>query len=361
MAAQQTRGLARARAVQHHEAVRVLVLAAIAGCAHAPPPACTLPLAMGGTDALVEPADRTGTIASIDVEGAPALAPLLRGVIETHTGQALAEAPIQDDLRRLWALGVLADARVDARDTAAGIAVVFAVTPQPRIAAVHGAGTPQLRRLRYLAGAPYEPHRIQRIAGEIEAAYVRDGYLDARVEVKRRRSHQLELCVIAHPGGRQTIATLTFPGAHAVPQRVLLAALHGKGVNHPGGTYDPAALADDQLWLLNEYYERGMINAKLGDPIVTRRGNSLAVEVPVTEGPVFHLGALTGLVIPKGLATGDLFVRSKLATADSALGDQLDAYVTPVTKLDLEHRRIDIDFQIEWRHPWSALVLLRWP
>lgn len=316
---------------------------------------------MGSSVALVATADRAGTIASIDVEGTPPLAPLLRGVIETHTGQLLDEAPIQDDLRRLWALGVLADLRVDARDTAAGVAVVFVATPSPLISAVHGAGTPELRRLRYLAGAPYEPHRILRIAGEIEAAYIRDGYLDARVAVKRRRSRELELCVVAQPGARQTIGTLTFPGSQRVPQRVLLAALHGKGVNHPGGTYDPAALADDQLWLLNEYYERGMINAKVGDPIVTRRGNSLAVEVPVTEGPVFHLGALSGLAVPKGLATGDLFVRSKLAAADNALGDQLDAYVTPVTKLDLEHRRIDIDFQIEWRHPWSALRLLRSP
>ena len=341
--------------------VRLLALAAIAGCAHAPRPACTLPLAMGGDVAVGDLSGRTGTIASVEVVGAPALAPLLRGVIETHTGEPLADAPIQEDLRRLWALGVLADASVDARDTVAGIELVFAVTVAPRIAAVHGAGAPELRRLRYLAGAPYEPRRIQRIAGEIESAYVRDGYPDARVAVKRRRSPQLELCVVAHPGAHQTIATLTFPGAHAVPERVLLAALHGKGVNHPGGTYDAQALADDKLWLAYEYYERGMINAKVGDAVVTRHGSTLAVAVPITEGPVFHLGALTGLVVPKGLATGDLFVRSKIAVADSELGDRLDAYVTPVTKLDLDRRRIDIDFQLEWRHPWSALVLLRWP
>jgi outer membrane protein insertion porin family len=341
--------------------VRLLVLAAITGCAHAPPPACTLPLAMGGDAVLGDLAARTGTIAAIDVEGAPAVAPLLRGVIETHTGQALDEAPIQDDLRRLWATGVLADARVDARTTVAGVEVIFAVTPQPRIAAVDGATTPELRRLRYLAGVRYEPRRVQRIAGEIEAAYVRDGYLDARIAVKRRRSRDLELCVVAHPGARQTIATLTFAGAHAVPERVLLAALHGKGVNHPGGTYDPESLADDRAFLFNEYYERGMLDAKVGDPQVTRRGNTLAVAVPITEGPVYHLGKLTGLVVPRGLHTGDLFVRSKLAAATDALGTRLDAYVTPVTKLDTDRRRIDIDFQLEWRQPWSALRLLRSP
>ncbi|HEU4611629.1 MAG TPA: hypothetical protein VFS15_06110 [Kofleriaceae bacterium] len=342
--------------------MRLLALAVVAGCAaHAPAPVCTLPLAIGGNVALATPPARTGTIAAVDVEGAPALAPLLRGVIETHTGEALDKAPIQEDLRRLWALGVLADARVDASTTDAGVELVFAVTPEPRIAAVHGARAPELRRLRYLAGASYEPRRIQRIAREIEAAYVRDGYLDARVVVKRRRSPSLELCVVADPGARQTIRTLSFPGARAVPASTLLGALHGTGVNHPGGTYDPDALAADRPWLLNEYYERGMIDAKVGDPIVTRRGNTLAVAVPITEGPVYHLGALTGLRLPKGLATGDLFVRSKLAAAEADLSTQLDADVTPFTKLDPDHRRIDIDFEIEWRHPWSALVLLLSP
>jgi outer membrane protein insertion porin family len=338
--------------------VRVLILAAIAGCAHAPPPSCTLPLAMPGTLGPVEPVDRTGTIAAVDVEGAPALEPLLRGVIETHTGVALAEAPIHEDIRRMWALGVLSDVRVDARETLAGIDVVFAVTPEPRIAAVHGAGTPELRRLRYFAGAPYEPVRIRRVAAEIEAAYVRDGYLDARVAVERRQSPDLELCVDAHPGSRQTIATLRFPGAQRVSDRVLLAALHGKGVNHPGGTYDPTSLVDDAPFLLNEYYERGMVNAKVGEPTVTRTGNSLTVSVPITEGPVFHLGALTGLVVPKSITTGDLFVRSKLATADDELGTRLDAWVTPVTQVDLDRKTIDIHFELEWRHPWSALRLL---
>lgn len=339
--------------------MRLLALAVIAGCAHAPAPRCELPLATGGDVRLDEQPALSGPIASVAVAGAPAVEPLLRGVIETHTGQQLADAPLREDLRRLWALGGLADARIDARETPAGIAVVFEVTPAPRIAAVHGAGAPELRRLRYLAGAVYEPRRVQRVAGEIQAGFVRDGYLDARVAVKRRRSHALELCVAVDRGARQTIGTLTFQGAHAVPAATLLAALHGKGVNHPGGTYDPGALADDKVWLLNEYYQRGMINASVGEPRVTRRGDTLAIAIPITEGPVFHLGRITGLAVPHGLTTGDVIVRRKIAAAIDDLATRLDADVTPQTSVDLDHRRVDFFFQIEWRHPWSALRLLR--
>jgi len=335
--------------------VRLLVLAVLAGCAHAPPESCTLPLAPGGDAAASRPVERVGTIASIAIEGAPAIAPLLRGVIETHTGEALAEAPLAADLRRLWALGVLADVRVDARATAAGIAVVFAVTPEPPIAAVHGADAPELRRLRYLAGAPFEPRRIARIAGEIEAAYVRDGHVDARVEVRRRRSHEVELCVDAKPGPQVTIRSLTFPGSHAVPEVTLLGVLHGKGVNHPGGTYDAGALERDNLWLLAEYFDRGMLEARVDPPRVTRRGDRLDIAIPVSEGPVFRIGALRGFVLPRGVASGEVFARSKLVAGLNALDEQLDATVTPITKLDTDARRVDMTFTVEWRMPWSVL------
>jgi outer membrane protein assembly factor BamA len=337
--------------------VRLLVVAVVAGCAHAPVPRCDLPLATGGDVALSGRSTLAGPIASVELAGAPAT--LFRAVIDTHPGQQLADAPLRDDLRRLWALGALADARIDARETAAGIAVVFDVMPARRIAAIHGADAPELRRLRYLKGAEYEPRRVKRVADEIETAYRRDGYLDARVAVTRRRSPELELCVAVDRGARQTIGTLTFPGAHAVSEATLLAALHGKGVNHPGGTFDPGALADDKAWLLNEYFERGMVNASVGDPRVTRHGNTLAIAVPITEGPVFHVGTLSGLAVPSTLVAGDVVVRSQIASAVDELGTRLDADVTPISSVDLEHRRVNFSFQLQWRHPWSALRFLR--
>src|SRR6185312_7994901 len=111
--------------------------------------ACTEPLALGGdaTASTPQPLPTSRTVASVAIEGAPELAPLLRGVVETHTGQDVSEAPLREDLRRLWAFGVLSDARVDARETDAGVAIVFAVTPQPRVAHVVGADVPELRRL----------------------------------------------------------------------------------------------------------------------------------------------------------------------------------------------------------------------
>jgi len=336
-----------------------LWLVVLAACAHPHVPAaprCTLGLATGGDLEFASPAARSGTIASVSIEGVPGLAPLVRGVIETHPGQPVAEAPLADDLRRLWAQGVLADAHVDARETPDGVAIAFVLAPQPRIRSVHGADTPELRRMHWLAGTPYDPMRVARVAREIEAAYLRDGYLDATVDV--HRSRDLDLCVAAYRGPQVTIRSLTFPGAHALTPSLLLAALHGKGVNHPGGTYDPEALSDDTAVLLDAYYERGMIQAKVGDPQVARYNDKLDVALPITEGPIFHLGRVTGLA--HGLHRGDLFVRSKVGAAVREMSAALDADITPVTKLDFEKHTVELTFEIEWREPWSALRLLSW-
>ena len=329
----------------------------IAACAHAPalraPSACTKSLAVGGNATPRTPQPLDGTIASVAIEGAPELAPLLRGVVETHTGQDVSEAPLREDLRRLWAFGVLSDARVDAHETSSGVAIVFDVTPQPRVAEVVGADAPELRRLRWFAGTPYEPVRVMRVAREIEAGFVRDGYMDATVAVKRSRG--FDLCVKAYRGPKVHVGSFVFRGAKQVTQATLLGALHGKGVNRPGGTYDAAALADDQLWLANEYYERGLIEVKIGAPKVERYGDRVDVTVPVTEGDVFRIGEMSGLAVPTKLHRGEVFVRSKLTNAMAELGDQLDAQVVPVTQLDEAHHTIAIQFQLQWRRPWSAL------
>lgn len=332
-------------------------LLGIAACAHAPalraPATCSEPLAVGGNATASTPQPLDGIVASVSIEGAPELAPLLRGVVETHTGQDVSDAPLREDLRRLWAFGVLSDARVDAHETGGGVAIIFDVTPQPRVARVVGAESPELRRLRWFAGTPYEPVRVMRVAREIEAGFVRDGYMDASVAVKRSRG--FDLCVKAYRGPKVKVGSFVFRGAKQVSQATLLGALHGKGVNRPGGTYDPAALEDDQLWLANEYYERGLIQVKIGSPQVERYGNRVDVTVPVTEGDVFRIGGMSGLAVPAKIHRGDVFMRSKLTTAMAELGDKLDAQVVPVTQLDEAQHTVAIQFQLLWRRPWSAL------
>jgi len=284
------------------------------------------------------------------------LAATLRMELATKPGTPLVEAPLAEDLRRLWKLGVIEDASV----VVGNGEVTFALSPRPTITSVVRKGGDALaqQRFRQLVATPFEPSRIRRMTEALQESYVREGRLDARVEA-RHRAHPtgVDVCVAANPGPRITIAKLEFPGSKAVPKQQLLSVLHGKdaNVNRVGGAFDEAALEFDNLFLLNEYWERGHLDAKVGKPTVKRRGKRLHVAIPIDEGPRYRIGTIDAPVaVP--LRSGDLFRRSKVVEATEKIRTSLAPYnVYPSTHVDKATRRVDITFEVEWRFPWDAL------
>ena len=302
---------------------------------------------------------RNGLISSVELAGvAPELAATLERVLETRAGQRIREAPLRDDLRRLWALGVLSDAQLELAD---GV-VTFALTPRPLVARVIGAEGQPMRRFRLLAGAPFEPVRLARIAAGIELAQVRAGHLDAKVVVEHAVDRAgIAVCIAHRPGPRFTISRVRFPGRHTVPEATLLAAIHGakSGVNHVGGTYDADALAFDDPFLFSVYVDRGRAMVKIGAPRVTRHGPKLEIEIPIIEGPMFRFGSITGNLVHAslGIRRGEVFSRAKVEAARTQLIHLTGTRTTYATSVDVDHGRIDLSFEIQWRWPWDVLRL----
>ena len=362
--------------------MRCLVVAALlSACAHASHPACsgTLPLADDPAAPGEPRASSEGVIDSIAVTGAPDIGPIAARVLESQVGQLVSMAPVSDDVRRLWALGLFSDVRVHARDTGVRqlvahesyprLALEFEVTPRGTIDRVRvegsGAHQPELRRMHWIAGTPYEPRRLARMADAIELAYVRDGRLDAKIAVRRARTPGVSLCVIAEPGPRVTIRKLTFPGHGAVSEGELVAAMKGKYVNHPGEPYDADALELDRSLLLARYWERGLVDARILPPRIVRHGNRLDVAIPVEPGPVYRIGEVRvdgGFAPPREIVPGQVFVRSRMLDGMRALETRLGtgANVTPQTEVDAKTHRIDLTLHVEWSWPWRALHLLPW-
>lgn len=284
------------------------------------------------------------------------LAATLRAELATKPGTPLADAPLGDDLRRLWKLGVIEDASILVGDGE----VTFALTPRPTIAHVVRKGGDRLaqQRFRQLAATPFEPARIRRMTEALQESYVREGRLDAQVEA-RHRVHDggVDVCVAANPGPRITIAKLEFPGAKIVSKQTLLAALHGKAanVNRIGGAFDEDAFAYDQTYLALEYYERGHLEVEIGKPRMVRKGKRLHVAIPIVEGPQYRIRSIDApIAVP--LRIGAVFRRSQVVAAAQAIEKQLaPSSVTPSMHVDRDTRTVDITYELEWRYPWDAL------
>jgi len=339
----------------------IAVVVALAGCASTPRATCGDGWAALSRDRGVP---RTGIqrreprfIEKVEIAGVDArLASTLKSELQTKPGLVLDDAPLQDDLRRLWKLGVIEDASVAVDDGN----VTFVLQPRRTITNVVRKGGDALAqsRFRQLAATPFEPSRLQRMTEALEESYVRMGHIDAHVEAKQRvHATGVDVCVATNPGPRVTIGKLEFPGAKAVAAKTLREVLHGKdaNVNRIGGSFDPAALEFDEMYLTNEYYERGHLDVKIGKPEVARRGRRLDVKVPIYEGPRYRLGHI-GAPIATALEPGTYFKRSQISAAIVKLQEDLGAdAVYPNTAIDRETLRVDIEFQIEWRYPWDAV------
>lgn len=339
-------------------AVGVLV-GLVGACAQRPAlPTCGsgwAPLAEDRGDRIAWAApDPTTTIEDVAVTGVdPALRSTLAAVITTRRGQHVGDAPLGSDLRALWGLGVVADARVEL----AGSVVTFAITPRLRIDRVVFAGA-LLPRFALLRGAPFEPARLRRIAEGAQRSYLREGHLDAQIRVEQARtSGGVALCIAARPGPRVTISTVRFPGRHRLPDAVLRAAIHGDegGVNHVGGPYDADALAVDRAFLAAKYYDVGSLDVTIGAPRVVRHGPQLELAIPIAEGPVYRVRSVTSPVpLPRGVRRGDVFSRTKVKAMRDHLARSLRTAVSTATHLDRDAHVVDLELVVDWRWPWDA-------
>lgn len=299
-------------------------------------------------------------IRAVHVEGVEGeLSATLAAAVKSRAGQTFGDAPLKEDVRRLWALGMLDDVSLEAR----GDEVSFVVIPSPRVFDVelHAADRDAVRRFALLRGAPFEARRVTRMANALQLLYVREGRLDATVTVGRQpRPAGVGLCVAVEPGPKVTVGAVAFPGRRALPEAVLVKAMKGY---KRGGIYDEAELSVDELRISAEYWDRGYANVHVGAHRVVRTGTKLRVEVPITEGEVYRIGALSmpyvrGLALP--IKRGDIFSRTKVADARELIAKHLGAAtVYPMTKLDTATRTIDITFEPHWRWPWDAFK--RWP
>ncbi len=289
--------------------LRVLSLLVVAACAHAPPrevdcaTAAWKPLAEPSEIVPIASAHLGDWIAAIAIPDHPDLLVLL----ETKPGMTLGESPLRDDLRRLWAVGLFADLRVTVAMASDGAHVEIVGVPHAGIASVTGVEVARLARLRELAGAAYEPARVHRIAAAIERNYVADGFVDARVAVRRSAGPgAVALCVAANPGPQVRVTAIRLPGRSSLAEATLLT-----DHLHVGDVFDANALELAVDRVQYEYRDRGFMLTKVGPARVIRHGGAAEIEIPIVEGGPVTVSKVTlgeGLVMPAAaLAHGEVY------------------------------------------------------
>lgn len=302
----------------------------------------------------------------------------IRVQLLSKAGTLLDAAKLREDLRAMWKMGFFADIDVEAEVSASGgVTLTFAVKEKPSIRKVLIAGNEgmELEKINEVLDleldAIVDVGKVKKNREKIADLYVQKGFYLATVdyEVKPVNESEVDVWFTIDEKAKVKIREVQFIGNAAISDDELRGAIATRRQDalsflNDSGTYSQEAFERDLLLVSAYYWDRGYANVKVGTPQLrlSRDKQYMYLSIPVDEGPVFNIGAVTfkGDLIGSPaenakkvrLAPGVRFSRTMIAEDREKLSsfyqDQGYAYanVLPLTKVDLPNRKINLTFEV---------------
>lgn len=285
--------------------------------------------------------------------------------VAPREGVVLTPEAVAEDLVALFATGLLRDARALALPAGErGALLVYVVAEENLIGRVDiaGASAPVEPLLRDLAplGQRASVFELARMTAAMRELYARRGHAAARIEphLEPLGPGEVRLSLTVEEGPVLTLGAVRFVGHRRVPEKELRAHL----TTRPGAPWRGDASADE-LALVALYLDRGMVQATVSaDVSEPTPDGRVDVSFSISEGDVFRVGTVTlaghslgdarkllgqletkpGVVLSRSALHRDL---ERLRLAAFKRGEKVD--VTPISNVDLDARRVDLELQIE--------------
>jgi outer membrane protein assembly complex protein YaeT len=231
--------------------------------------------------------------------------------VTVKVGEPLSIRNVQASVKALFATGNFRDIRVDSAPSGSGVAVVFQLFTNFRIASIDFDGlngTDRDRALRILTfhlGDVLSLNAVDHGADAVQEMLKRSGYMDATVDPETSYARPLSrAAVIFHVtrGTHATVATVTIDGDTAPFTKQQLIAKMKRGPGKPFDL-DEARIDESRMrqWLLRQEYRKASVKyvSNSYDPAT----HTVALRYTATTGPLVKVevtgisrGALRGLI-----------------------------------------------------------------
>lgn len=314
-------------------------------------------------------------IAAIRVRASEPHAERARSLISSRVGTRIDPSVVRADIEKLWALRLFEDIAVEASVGDDGLVLTYLLEARPPTGKLFFRGVTSLPAhtlddvVQLRPGEPFDPRELAWTQLMLAEAYQAAGYRFVKIEPHQLRDEQVHVCLEVDEGPRVTIATWSFEGARQLSESELRQAMDTRDatVNVKGGVFRPEVWEVDALRILALYYDRGYVEAQIGEPQLVHSDDRsrLDVTIPVAEGRAYRVGSVSfsGAALAAGkdyasvltLRSGETFSRSKAMEdlarirafheAVSGFTPQLD--VTPITQLHPDRGVVDIDYQVQ--------------
>lgn len=299
-------------------------------------------------------------------------------VLQVHAGDQVGLESIDADIRAIFHLGRFQNVRAELDEQNGTRVLRYVVEERPLIRHLEFKGNKKFNEEKLTPATElhvpelFHPQKLTKAEEGIRKLYVQEGYYNVKVEPKVETDNQNEATLVfqIEEGDKVLVRSIEFDGNTVFSDHQLKKIMETKerwifSWITGRGTYQEEILQNDLELMADQYFNQGYVQVKVRQPQVnlSEDRSSLDIRIEIDEGKQFVVGDLEmrgDLIRSKeellrltGIKSGDVFSRKQLRKAVLAVNDlyadQGYAYVnvSPLSKLQIEDRLIDLVFDIE--------------
>jgi outer membrane protein insertion porin family len=257
--------------------------------------------------AMLAYSNRSATVASIAPEGNERIdSGAILQKISTKSGDLYDPSTLRQDLKSVFALGYFDSVEVEANDTEAGKKIIFRVKEKPLVGSVVITGAEEIKEeeVREATGITantiLNPYKVNEAEQKIKELYKSKGYYNTNVtaQINQTEKGQTEVRFVIEEGSKITVEEIGFSGndnfSDGELRDVIQTSTHKWWISWltDAGVLKMEILRQDAERIVNFYQNQGFIEAKVGEPVVEQKEESLFVTFPIDEGPRYKVGTV---------------------------------------------------------------------
>jgi outer membrane protein insertion porin family len=228
--------------------------------------------------------------------------------LKTTVGQPYSELTVEDDVRALYATGLVTNVRIYGEPLPDGVKVIVVVQTRVTLTEVVIQGnqlikTKRIRReLNLKTGGPLDEQALEQARQKVVELYQKRGYPDTdvqyKVDVNEDRGTARVTFAISE-GQRAVVKDIRFYGNYAISAKRLQKEMKTKKNNIIGfltgaGRLNNQTLDDDVQKIKELYQDNGYADIQVNDVKIDRLDKkNVAIDIYLTEGAKYHVGTVT--------------------------------------------------------------------
>jgi len=221
--------------------------------------------------------------------------------IKSKPGDEFSSDVLNDDLKRLYALGYFTDVAIDIEDYSDGVMITFAVKEKPLISKIEFKGNKSVRQGHFIKlmktkeGALLNHATAKEDIAEMKKFYEKKGYPATEIEYETRideETNQTVLVININEKDRVRIKEVVIEGNTAYPTKKLLRVITTKKDGFfTSGFLKEDAFSEDVKRIEELYRDTGYLDAEVAPEMsYSDDGKFLYITIKIDEGRKYLVG-----------------------------------------------------------------------